>query len=64
MLKASAKHISTLVSTRWLAEHTAHVKVVDASWHLPSANRDAKKEYMAQHLQVFTRTPTLDDSAI
>lgn len=43
---------SPLVSTGWLAEHLndADVRVVDASWHLPTAQRDARAEYEVEHL--------------
>ena len=36
-----------LVSTDWLAKHlgSPDVCIVDASWHLPAAGRDAKAEY-------------------
>ncbi len=41
-----------LVSTEWLAEHldAPDVRVADASWYLPQANRDAKAEYAAAHI--------------
>lgn len=40
------------VSTDWLAAHLAdpEVVVVDASWHLPNASRNAQAEYLAGHL--------------
>ena len=40
------------VSTAWLAEHLKHpdVVVVDASWYLPAAGRDAHAEYLAGHI--------------
>ena len=43
---------SPLVSTEWLAEHldAPDVRVVDASWYLPQAGRDAKAEYRAAHI--------------
>ncbi|MBN8920168.1 MAG: 3-mercaptopyruvate sulfurtransferase, partial [Rhizobiales bacterium] len=43
---------SPLVSTAWLAEHLGDkdVVVVDASFHLPAAKRDAKAEYLADHI--------------
>jgi len=43
---------SPLVSTDWLAEHldAPDVRVADASWYLPQANRDAKAEYAAAHI--------------
>lgn len=40
------------VTTAWLAEHLhdPDVVVVDASWYLPSANRDPRAEYLANHI--------------
>lgn len=42
----------TLVSTDWLAEHLqdSELRILDASWYLPSADRDALVEYNAQHI--------------
>ncbi|MCB1368328.1 MAG: 3-mercaptopyruvate sulfurtransferase [Rhodobacteraceae bacterium] len=42
----------TLVSTEWLAQHLASpdIRIVDASWYLPQANRDPKAEYHAAHI--------------
>jgi thiosulfate/3-mercaptopyruvate sulfurtransferase len=39
-----------LVTTRWLSEHLNEVVLIDASWHLPAAMRDAKTEFAAQHI--------------
>ncbi|HSA80134.1 MAG TPA: sulfurtransferase, partial [Geminicoccaceae bacterium] len=41
-----------LVSTQWLAEHRAapDVKVVDATWFLPTLKRDARAEYGQTHI--------------
>lgn len=41
-----------LVSTAWLAEHLGHpsLRVLDASWYLPAAGRDARAEYVAAHV--------------
>jgi len=38
-----------LVSTQWLADHldSPDIAIVDASWHLPAAKRDAKAEFLA-----------------
>lgn len=43
---------NTLVSTEWLAQHlnSPDVRVVDASWYLPDADRDAKAEYKTAHI--------------
>jgi thiosulfate/3-mercaptopyruvate sulfurtransferase len=40
------------VSTDWLADHfnDANVAVIDASWYLPTMNRDGKAEYLAGHI--------------
>ncbi|APX12839.1 3-mercaptopyruvate sulfurtransferase [Tateyamaria omphalii] len=42
----------TLVSTDWLAAHLKDpdLRVVDASWYLPDAGRDAREEYEAAHI--------------
>ncbi len=42
----------TLVSTEWLARHQSSpdIRIIDASWYLPSANRDPKAEYDAAHI--------------
>ena len=42
----------TLVSTDWLAAHLKDpdLRVLDASWYLPDAGRDAKAEYDAAHI--------------
>jgi thiosulfate/3-mercaptopyruvate sulfurtransferase len=41
-----------LVSTEWLAEHLgrAGLRVLDASWYLPSSGRDPRAEYAAGHI--------------
>jgi thiosulfate/3-mercaptopyruvate sulfurtransferase len=41
-----------IVSTTWLAEHldAPDVRVVDASWYLPTENRDPKAEYAEGHI--------------
>lgn len=43
---------SPLVSTEWLDEHLADpsVKVLDASWHLPTANRNPQAEFAREHI--------------
>lgn len=40
------------VTTDWLAQHLSNpnVVVVDASWHMPAAGRDARAEYLAGHI--------------
>ena len=41
-----------LVSTDWLSDHLSapDVRVVDASHHLPAANRDPAAEYLENHI--------------
>ena len=39
-----------LVSTEWLEKNLNTVKIFDASWHMPSTNRDAIKEYEQKHI--------------
>jgi thiosulfate/3-mercaptopyruvate sulfurtransferase len=43
---------TNLVSTEWLGDHlsTDDLVIFDASWHLPTAKRDAKVEFSAQHV--------------
>ncbi len=43
---------SLFVSTQWLADHlgSTDLRVFDASWHMPAANRDARAEYLAGHI--------------
>ena len=42
----------TLVSTDWLAAHIADpdLRILDASWYLPDAGRDARAEYGEAHI--------------
>ncbi|PZF76816.1 3-mercaptopyruvate sulfurtransferase [Aestuariivirga litoralis] len=41
-----------IVSTEWLADHlgSPDIAIIDASWHLPTAQRDAKKEFLEAHI--------------
>ena len=41
-----------IVETDWLAAHlnAPDLIVFDGSWHLPTAGRDAKAEYLAEHI--------------
>ncbi|MFM8606966.1 MAG: 3-mercaptopyruvate sulfurtransferase [Hyphomicrobiales bacterium] len=43
---------SPFVSTEWLAAHLndADVAIIDASWYLPTMNRDGKKEFAEGHI--------------
>ncbi|NHF72166.1 3-mercaptopyruvate sulfurtransferase [Paracoccus xiamenensis] len=42
----------TLVSTEWLAGHLDDpgLRILDASWHMPAAGRDARTEYATAHI--------------
>lgn len=42
----------TLVSTDWLAAHLEDpdLRIIDASWHMPSTGRDARAEYETAHI--------------
>lgn len=41
-----------VVETEWLADHLSSpdLIVLDGSWHLPTEKRDAKAEYLAEHI--------------
>ena len=41
-----------IVSTEWLAAHlgSPDIAILDASWHLPTAKRDAKAEFHGAHI--------------
>lgn len=45
-------HPEALASTDWLARHLSapDLRVVDATWHMPSQSRDARAEYEARHI--------------
>jgi thiosulfate/3-mercaptopyruvate sulfurtransferase len=47
-----AGHSNYLVSTDWLAEHIGApgLAIIDASWHLPTAGRDAVAEFEQAHI--------------
>jgi thiosulfate/3-mercaptopyruvate sulfurtransferase len=57
--------MNMLVSTGWLAERLDKVRLVDATYHLPDAGRDAAAEYRAGHPPgaVFLDLETLKDAA-
>ena len=44
--------LATLVSPQWLHENLSaiDVKVIDASWYLPAAQRHTQEEYLAGHI--------------
>ena len=41
-----------LVTTQWLAERikSPDISIIDCSWHLPTAKRDAKTEFLVEHI--------------
>ncbi len=41
-----------IVETDWLQDHLSSpdLVILDGSWHLPTANRDPKAEYLAEHI--------------
>lgn len=52
MTPSPADDPATLVSTDWLAAHLKDpdLRLIDASWYMPAANRDPKAEYEAAHI--------------
>jgi thiosulfate/3-mercaptopyruvate sulfurtransferase len=44
--------MTNLVSTHWLADHLddSGTLILDASWHLPAAKRNAREEFLAGHI--------------
>lgn len=56
-----------LVSTEWLAQrlNAPDVRVVDASWYLPAAGRDAQAEFLEKHIPgaVFFDIDEISDRA-
>lgn len=58
---------SPFVTTEWLAQHLADpgLVVVDASWHLPNAARNAQAEYLDGHIPgaVFFDIDVIADAA-
>ncbi len=47
-----SENVPALVETAWLAEHIhdTDLRVLDASWYLPTAHRDPKAEFLDRHL--------------
>lgn len=43
---------SDIVSTEWLSAHlgSPDIAILDASWHLPTAKRDARAEFLSAHI--------------
>jgi thiosulfate/3-mercaptopyruvate sulfurtransferase len=52
MKHSSIIYPGAVVSAQWLAEHgdQPHVRIVDATVHLPDTGRDAKAEYLLEHI--------------
>jgi thiosulfate/3-mercaptopyruvate sulfurtransferase len=52
MTPASQDDPGSLVSTDWLAQHLKDpdLRILDGSWYLPDAGRDARAEYQAAHI--------------
>ena len=46
--------MKSLVSTDWLQKNLESVRIFDASWHLPSANRNAFDEFKTTHIKNST----------
>ena len=42
--------MNQLVTTEWLDKNIKKVKILDASWHLPNANRNSYEEYKLGHI--------------
>ena len=42
--------MNQLVTTDWLDKNIEKVKILDASWHLPIANRNSFEEYKSEHI--------------
>lgn len=58
----TADNPKTLVSTQWLADHLTDpdLRILDASWHMPNANRNAAAEFETAHIP-GTRFFNIDD---
>lgn len=52
-----------LVSSDWLAGRLTEVRIIDASWHMPSEGRDAQAEFVGEHIPsaVFIDIDALSD---
>lgn len=49
-MASSTPTSSALVDPTWLSTHLSDVTVLDASWHMPAAKRDAHAEFLAAHI--------------
>lgn len=63
-MDAECSATPTVVSAVWLAErlHEPSVRILDASWYLPSMNRDADAEYRDAHIPGAVRVSPEDIS--
>ena len=43
--------MSKLVSTNWLQENLSKVKIFDATWFLPTSNRNPQREFESGHIE-------------
>ena len=43
--------MNPLKSTSWLSENIGKVKILDATWHMPNANRNALEEFQENHIE-------------
>ena len=41
----------SLVTTDWLQQNLKHVKILDATWHMPNFKRNATQEFFNSHIQ-------------
>jgi thiosulfate/3-mercaptopyruvate sulfurtransferase len=42
--------MSNLVSTQWLFQNLRDVVIIDASWHMPATQRNARAEFIEKHI--------------
>ncbi len=67
MAACDAEDEQVLVSAGWLAERLGapDLKIVDGSWHMPAANRDAEAEFRTAHIPgaVFLDIDAVSDHA-
>lgn len=49
---ANVESATPIVSCEWLRDHIDddNVRILDASWHLPAAKRDARQEFVQHHV--------------
>jgi thiosulfate/3-mercaptopyruvate sulfurtransferase len=52
MNNSAINYPGAVVSAQWLSEHhhQPHIRIVDATVHLPDTGRDAKAEYLQEHI--------------